>query len=137
MSKLTPEQAFAHLKAVWPDLSSIESIPGADIICRRSHTSISQTWNTSPMAIDWPEGVHQWPPKGQWRDARLEDLPNKMRARVRDSEKEAWLADFNNEDYFLIGVQYLPALTRKSWITHRRHGGSLNWQYCQVWDESL
>jgi len=55
MSKLTPEQAWVHVKALWPNATCMEKFAMIN--------------NFSITSIDWPAGVDRYPPKEEWRDA--------------------------------------------------------------------
>jgi hypothetical protein len=95
MSKLTPEQAWVHVKALWPDAEYIrkgcQKLSTDGVYRGRDIDSFIPLHHCN---IDWPEGVTQWPPNEEWRDAvvptigKFEDwgLP----CRVRDSESDPW-----------------------------------------------
>lgn len=139
MPKLTPEQAFSHAKALWPDVTKIEiDVANPDLVAVVTPGSkyFVKTYVAIGSNIEWPKGVSHWPIPGQWRDATIADIDKGMKARVRDDAKAHWLDNYENQEYVFVGAQHLPAYKRMSWITWRS-GSVLGWVYCQVWDESL
>lgn len=64
MSKLTPEQAWEHIKVLWPDARYIMRCKPplkSDGVFRGSDISSFALLDHS--RIDWPEGMDRWPPK--------------------------------------------------------------------------
>lgn len=89
MSKLTVEQAWQHVKALWPDAAFIIKNglhPGTIYQCKESFCEQHADFTAR---IDWPEGVIRWPPREPtYREPTQADV-GKM-VEVRDAEHETW-----------------------------------------------
>jgi hypothetical protein len=108
--KLTPEEAWEHVKALWPD---------ADCISRRNETTYFDcavyVGNTQlPLSfinIDWPEGVTRWPPpESKWRHAEM----------PRDYGKPCEVSDDGTEWTPAIICGYMPNDRSYPWLTETR-----------------
>jgi hypothetical protein len=107
MSKLTPEQAWSHVKALWPNATCMEKFAMIN--------------NFSITSIDWPEGVDRYPPKEEWRDAVWPDDWNKP-CRYKRIKADNW------QDGYIVGNDD----SKIPWIITPGRS-QLHWsEYCQV-----
>ena len=93
--KLTPAEAWSHVKALWPDATSIvrkDAMLKNDMVVTIKG-SIGDAIALKLVDIDWPEGITQWPPIEEWRDAVWPQDWGKG-ARFRDSESYSWRKGF-------------------------------------------
>lgn len=67
--KLTPAEAFEHLKAVFPDVIEIRLREGIAIVHRENH---SVGFVDEPVNIDWGDATSYKPER--WRPATIEDV---------------------------------------------------------------
>lgn len=96
MKKLTPKQAFEHLKAIVPKLEYIEPaepIPGCgeSIVMKFVYDDGSRgIRQLADTAVEWGD-CQRWPeePEGHWRPATLPADAGK-KARFRDAADEDW-----------------------------------------------
>ena len=80
MSKLTPQQAWEHVKALWPNAPRILKYKGDQFIIDSSSREVN---------IDWPEGVDRWPPlEPKYREPTMADV-GKM-VEVRQNPQQEW-----------------------------------------------
>jgi len=82
MSKLTPEQVFEHVKALWPSVDSITKVGSGYGICHKQNEVCS-------VHVDWPEGVTEWPMPPKWELPSFPDDFNQQ-VRFRDHEGQLW-----------------------------------------------
>lgn len=67
-NRITPQQAFEHLTALWPDTAEIRKHNHGDTLLIAEDGLPDRL----QLKIDWPEGVDRWPmPELKWRDARM------------------------------------------------------------------
>lgn len=90
---LTPEQAWEHVKALWPEAARIRKV--AERQAEIEGKGGFQTFTDS--IIDWPEGVDRWP---------------MVEAKV--AYREPTIADWNQECEF--------SDDEKTWETHKLWG---------------
>jgi hypothetical protein len=80
MSKLTPQQAWEHIKSVWPN---------ATHVCRYGEHGLTLSYMANAAKIDWPEGVDRWPPpEPKYREPTMADV-GKM-VEVRQNQSQEW-----------------------------------------------
>ena len=117
--KLTPEEAWSHVKALWPDAEYIRKRDDTirdDLVYRGP--SLGKSPRLVGCEIDWPPGIYRYPPKEEWRDA---EMPRDWGKEVRFSDdKRRW-----NEGK-LCG--FLESVERYPWLDEL---GAV-YTYCQV-----
>lgn len=81
--KITPEQAWQHVKALWPDAIGLSRDEfGASLLFRNRSNGLS-------VSIDWPEGMDRYPPaEPTYREPTQADV-GKM-VEVRDHHSQRW-----------------------------------------------
>lgn len=86
---MTPEQAWEHVRALWPDAAFIVKNglhPGTIYQCQESFCEQHADFTAR---IEWPEGVVRWPPREpQYREPTPADV-GKM-VQVRDYADHNW-----------------------------------------------
>ena len=128
MSKLTPQQAWEHVKALFPNATHMTR----DIDCwfcwlpRRERTVTYFVGDN----INWPKGVDRWPPpEPRWREATMADVGKIVEVsdiKIADSTSSQKLMAILANDYgqgrFVCGAS---------------HSGSLGvcWRYARIKDE--
>ena len=81
MRKLTPQQAWEHVKALWPNAPRILKYKSDQFIIDSSSREVN---------IDWPPGVDRWPPpEPKYREPTMADV-GKM-VEVRYNERQHWI----------------------------------------------
>lgn len=114
--KLTPAEAWEHVRALWPDANHIAK-EGESFGLR-----IGKAWGQSPeglVAIDWPSGVDRWPPIEKPR------RPAKM---PEDFGRRAWFRDYETDLWQDGWVCGFCNTERHQWVDSSRTG----WVYCEV-----
>jgi len=112
-NKLTPEQAWVHVKALCKDADHMENHEGYTTI--RNHDGTIPDVVIEEGVIDWPEGMDRYPPKEEWRDAVWPD----------DWGKPAMFGD-SKDDVKTAGT--LCGRCNWSWMDE----DGVRWIYCQV-----
>jgi hypothetical protein len=85
---LTPEKAWEHVKALWPDAECIRKRMG-DTIVNCVVYILEYQIPLQLVMVDWPDGFNRYPPKEEWRDAVWPQDWGKE-ARFRDGESYSW-----------------------------------------------
>lgn len=90
MSKLSPEQAWQHVKALWPDAEYIRKG------CQKLSTDgvyrgrdIDSFIPLHHCEIDWPDGMTRYPPPEPQHREPWQDDVGKM-VEVRDRKEQPW-----------------------------------------------
>jgi hypothetical protein len=87
VSKLTPEQAWQHVKALWPLADFLQKDAIGTLI---RFSDASTVWESMyHIDIDWGD-LTQWPPKEEWRDAVKADCFTEQVCRWRESVDHTW-----------------------------------------------
>lgn len=129
MSKLTPQQAYEHIKALFPskEVISIHSTENGNVWVHEEelrHSGKPAYFSIGKIEIDWPEGVDRWPPMEEWVDAVMPQDYGKP-CRHRD-DHESW------KEGVLVGESVVRNAVYR-WITeHPVNGTRYDSQYCQV-----
>lgn len=119
---LTPQQAFEHIKVLWPDTTKIEHCDGHEVKIIEDNNKFIYLLIKN---IEWTHPQqYPFPPEIKWRDAKPEDVcfPFKE-ARFRDHNYESWVEGFKLHGWF-------KGLT-EPWYDK----DAVAWQFCQVKDE--
>jgi len=70
---MTPEEAWQHVRALFPDVVRIDRFTDPAIGCWRDSGILVRDHflvRISPGVIQWPEGVTRWPPEDQNGESR-------------------------------------------------------------------
>ena len=81
-TKLSPQRAFECIKELWPDTTQIVKSNFHIVVFENDDVA-----RRLRVAIDWPDGVTEWPPNEKWRPAKPEDIPNRPACRVKVADR--------------------------------------------------
>jgi RES domain-containing protein len=126
-SKMSPEQAWVHVKALWPEAKYIRRS------CDKIHADgVKMSWDQclgdfvrlDYVDIDWPEGMDRYPPelKEEWRDAAWPD----------DWSKPCRIAHCNDDGTVWVLIGRHTEARDNCFIVQNQHGGRMNATICQV-----
>jgi len=108
-NKLTPQEVFEHVKALWPSAESITKLGSGYAICYKQNEACS-------VPIDWPEGVTEWPPQPRWETPVLPD----------DGGKECEFSDDGKEWVEAMLIGYVQTYRMKWRSTNQPYN------YCRI-----
>jgi len=99
MTKLTPQEAFEHVKALWPDTVSIRLHNHGNTLLIDNQSLLMHL----ELKFDWPPGITEWPPQPKWEEPVLPDDWGKLCELSHDSitwqtEKLAGFTKLNDRD---------------------------------------
>jgi hypothetical protein len=84
---LTPQQAFEHCKALWPNIDFIGKHEGGH---DNGWVKIGYALERLGTIIDWPPGVDRWPPpEPKYREPTMADRDKMIEVRL--CENDEWV----------------------------------------------
>jgi hypothetical protein len=117
-NKLTPEQAWVHVKALCKDADHMENHEGYTTI--RNHDGTIPDVVIEEGVIDWPEGMDRYPP----------EVPTESRQKCRDLAAQPMETAPKDRDIELLmdGKWLEGDFDNGFWWSKTKHG------MCTAWD---